>query len=101
MIAKIKEFLDGFTVEMNFSEVALLKTSMVSFGALIGMLVAERNKKFMGFISGAVFLGTAGCLIYKLLGCDLEECFIDDHACSCDHHDSDDQIVDINEFCVD
>lgn len=65
MFNKLRNEHGSYSVEMEVNEIAILKATMVAFGALVGMLVPNRSKKGIAVLSGTVFASGAFYLLYK------------------------------------
>lgn len=98
MLCKIKESIKHYDFVLDWKEIGLLKTSMISLGTLVGMLVPSRDKKWVSIISGTVFVGTASYLMYKFFSSVIET---EHEGCDCGCGDHDHYDIDYNEFYVD
>lgn len=90
MFNKLKNEQGNYSVELEVAEIAVLKTSMVAFGTLLGMVVKSKNKKAMAVISGAVFASGSMYLMHKFFTVLAETPFDDfDYGCDCGCGDHD------------
>lgn len=95
MFNKLKNDQGNYSVELELDELAILKTSMIAFGTLLGMVVNAKDKKAMAVVSGTVFATGSFYLMYKFFTILAETPFDSfDYDCNCGCNDND--IVDFD-----